>query len=235
MAGHIGRITSPITGKLEMISLTGYVPKDTLENRERYHGWLRPIYVNNSWGVLINLFVTILCSFLAFSILHPIGVWPGGYRLLVEQARFFERTWGAFGFRVFLFVAAMAMVDTYIVILDFVPRLYTEAIQITLRERVKRSYRRWYYILVTFFAAWTALTLLFARPGPLIIWGGVLNFVAMPILHVSMLYVNYHLLPKKSTYFVKPGMRWLVIGVLCACTYLGLAAWYLHTLLRALS
>jgi len=230
MAGYVGRITSPVTGKPETISLYGYAPRDSPENRERYRLWMRPIYANNTFGVLVNLFTTVLCAFLAFAILHPMGVWPKGYRLLVEQAHFFGKLWGLLGFKVFLFVAAMGFIDTYIVILDFVPRLYAEAIQVVAGGERGWSYRRLYYALVSFFAVWTGVTLLFAKPGPLIIWGGILNFIAMPVLHASMLYMNYRLLPRRAGEFLRPATRWLVIGIVCTAAYTALTAWYLATI-----
>jgi len=226
MAAYVPRLKSPITGKPEAIPATGYIPNDTEENHLRYRGWMKVITANNTWGVCINLFTTILMAFLAYAILHPMGVWPTGYRICVEQAHFWGKVWGPVGFTLFLAVSAALIVDTYIVILDFVPRLYTDFFHTTFKRLRAKPYTWWYYVLVGFFAVWTAITLLLVAPGPLIIWGGVLNFLAWPVMHIVMLYVNYYKLPKYVKW-IRPAPYWLVIGVVITAIYTYLAIWFI--------
>lgn len=227
MARYVGRITSPITGKPEVIEVVGFAPRDTPENKERYHGWLKTVYANNTWGVCINLFTTILCAFLGYAILHPKGIWPRGYRLVVEQGYFFGEFWGPIGFRIFLLVVGFLIIDTYAVILDFVPRLYTDFLHTAFPKTRVKPYRWWYYVFVTFFFVWTCITILFVPPGPLLVWGGVLNFLAFPIMHIAMLYMNYYKLPKTVASWLRPKLYWLIIGIIITGVYTVTSIWYL--------
>lgn len=226
MAKYIGRITSPITGKPEPTGVVGFAPKCDLENKKRYHGWLKTVYVNNTWGVLINLFTTILMAFLGYCILHPKGIWPAGYKLVVEQGRFLGEFWAP-GFTLFLIVCAFLMVDTYAVILDFVPRLYTDFLHTTFPKTRGKPYRWWYYLFVCIFFAWTCISILLVPPGPLIVWGGVLNFLAFPVMHFAMLYMNYYKLPKAVCAWLRPKWYWFIIGLLISAIYTAMSIWYL--------
>jgi hypothetical protein len=233
MAKLIGRVTSPITGKPEPIGVVGLAPECSEENKKRYHGWLKTVYVNNTWGVVINLFTTILMAFLAYAILHPKGIYPSGYRLVVEQGRFLGEFWPP-GYTVFLFVCAFLMVDTYAVILDFVPRLYTDFLHTTFPTTRRKSYRWWYYLFVCIFFVWTSISILLAAPGPLIIWGGVLNFLSFPIMHFAMLYMNYYKMPKYICPFLKPKWYWLILGLIISVIYTAICIWYLSIVLPPL-
>lgn len=233
MAKYIGRITSPITGKPEFSGVVGYAPECNEENKKRYYGWLKTVYVNNTWGVVINLFTTILMAFLGFAILHPKGIWPAGYRLVVEQGHFLGDIW-PHGFTLFLIVAAFLMVDTYAVILDFVPRLYTDFLHTTFPSTRKMPYRWWYYLFVVIFFVWTAISILLVPPGPLIVWGGVLNFLAFPVMHLAMLYMNYYKMPKHVCSWLKPKWYLLILGLIISAIYTALSIWYLSIILPKL-
>lgn len=232
MSRYLGRITSPITGKPEPIGVVGFAPRCNEENRRRYYGWLKTVYVNNTWGVVVNLFTTILLAFLGYVILHPKGIWPSGYRLVVEQGHFLGELWPP-GFTLFLIVAAFLIVDTYAVILDFVPRLYTDFLHATFPQTRRRPYRWWYYLFVCIFFVWTAISILLAPPGPLIVWGGVLNFLAWPVMHFAMLYVNYYKVPKSICPWLRPKWYWLVLGLVISLIYTAICIWYLSIVIPA--
>lgn len=228
MGGLIGRITSPITGRPEPVQLTGYLPEGSEDDKRNYRGWMKTVYLNNSWGVFINLLTTMLMMFLAYAVLHPQGRVPGGYALVVEQGQFFGFYLGEVGFRLFLFVAAMLIVDTYIVILDLVCRMYSESILTHIPPARKKSYRWWYYALVGVFAVVTSTNLLIGDPATLILWGGVFNFIAMPVLYVAMLVINYYVLPKHGGNWLRPSMPWLIVGLVSTAVYIYLVLWYLQ-------
>lgn len=230
MAKYVGRVTSPITGKPEPVGVVGFVPNPDEENRKRYYGWLKTVYVNNTWGVVVNLFTTILMAFLAFSILHPKGIWPSGYRLVVEQGRFLGEFWPP-GFTIFLFAVAFLLIDTYAVILDFASRLYTDFLHTTFPSTRRIPYRRFYYTFATIFFIWTAITVALADPAFLIIWTGVFNFIAFPIMHFAMLYMNYYKLPKAVAPWLRPKWYWLVIGVIISVIYTAMTIWFLSVYL----
>ncbi len=226
MAHYMPKLESPITGKPEAIPATGYVPSDTEGNRLKYRSWMKVVAANNTWGVCVNLFTTILMAFLAYAILHPRGIWPKGYKICVVQAHFWGEVWGTAGFMFFLFIAAMLIVDTYLVILDFVPRMYTDVLHTTFKSTRAKPYTWWYYVLVAFFSVWTAVTLFIAAPGELIIWGGVLNFLAWPIMHTAVIYVNYYKLPK-IVKWLRPAIYWLIIGIIITTIYTYTAIWFI--------
>jgi Mn2+/Fe2+ NRAMP family transporter len=123
-------------------------------------------------------------------------------------------------------VGAALIVDTYIVILDWVPRLYTDILHTNFEWARKISYTRWYYGLATFFAIWTAVTLFLAQPAELLVWGGVLNFLAWPIMHAAAIYISFRMLPRVFRWS-RPGLIWLVVGLVITAIYTYLAVWYI--------
>ncbi len=217
MCSYVGRITSPITGKPESIPATGFAFEDTSENKKHYRDWLRYLRLDNGIAVGTNAFTVMLMCWLAWAILLPKGQYPGGWKIAVVQAQFFENAMGAIGRIIFLLVAAAFLCDSWLGITDACSRMHADFIYNAFPRAQRWSFRTWYYIFVGILTVVSCTTMLIAQPGPLLLAGGVLNFIAMAIYMPALIYLNYKVVPEKFPRWVKPmGITFWITTVVTA-------------------
>jgi hypothetical protein len=157
----------------------------------------------------------------------PKGLVPKGWEIAVVQSRFFEVSWGAFGKALFLLVAAAFLVDSWLGNTDAISRMHTDFFYSTFSWAKKLSFRAWYYIFVAILTVVTCSTMLLAAPGPLLLAGGILNFIAMAIYCPFLIYLNYYKIPKIYPSWTRPKSATLVIMTIITVAYIILAVIYL--------
>jgi len=227
MAAHIGRVTSPITGKPETIPATGAAPRDTPENQQRYKQWLKYLYVDNSIAVFVNMLTVTFTMFLGFSILNPRGLVPSGWKLVSVQGEWFGALWGYWGYALMWIVAAAFIGDTWLGACDSIARMHSDYLFSNFKRLRVKSFRWWYYLWVIILTLITGTTMLLVQPGPLLLAGGVLNFIAMTFYCPVLIYMNYYKIPKTIAKWTRPHMAWLVVGIIVSIVYAALSVWYL--------
>ena len=226
MAARVGRITSPLTGREELIPDAGFTFEGTAVELKEVGKWKRFLIFDSGVGIFGNIFTTLLTCLLAFALLHPQGILPQGYEIAVVQARFFEAGWGVFGRVLFLFVAAAFLSDTWFTTLDAVSRIQADFFHHFFPATKKKSYRWWYYFFVILLTAVTSITMPLAEPGVLILLSAVLGFLGTVIFTFALLGINLKLLPCLVPRPACPG-RW-ANGLLAVsgAFYLALAVAY---------
>lgn len=207
MAARVGRITSPITGAVEIIPDTGFTFKADREELKKVRAWKRFLVFDSGVGIFGNIITTLLTCLLAYALLHPEGILPQGYELAVVQARFFEVSWGVVGRVLFLFVAAVFLSDTWFTTLDAVSRIQADFFHHFFPATKQKSVRWWYYFFVCVLTVVTAVTMPLAEPGALILLSAVLGFVGTVIFTFALLGMNLKLLPRLVPRSACPG-RW---------------------------
>ena len=227
MARYVGRVTSPITGKPETIPATGFAFEDTEENKAEYKKWVRHIHYDNAVAVGVNTFTLMLMMLLAWALLTPKGLVPKGWEIAVVQSRFFEVSWGFIGKAIFLLVAAAFLADSWLGITDAVSRMHSDFFYSTFAWAKKISFRAWYYIFVAILTVVSCSTMVLAPPGPLLLAGGVLNFIAMAIYCPFLIYLNYYKIPKIYPSWTRPKNATLVIMTIITIAYIILGIIYL--------
>ncbi len=227
MAAHVGRITSPITGEPESIPDVGYAFEDTPENRENWRRWLQYLRTDNILGVVMNTFTVTLMAWLGLAVLHPAGKAPTGWRIAVEQAAFLELVWGPVGRAIFLLVGFVFLADTWIAASDGIARQYGEFFWTNFEWFKRRGYRFWYYVFLAWLAGVTAVTMLLAQPGPLILIAGVISIFAFVLFIPAIAYMNYVKIPEVFPEWVRPSIITMVVLGIVWLIYLLIAIWYL--------
>jgi hypothetical protein len=226
MAKRMGRVTSPFTGKEEVIPDAGFTFEGAASEIREVRKWKRFLIFDSGVGIFGNILTTLLTCLLAFALLHPQGILPQGYELAVVQARFFEVSWGAWGRILFLFVAAAFLSDTWFATLDAVSRIQADFFHSFFPPTHQKSFRWWYYFFAGLLTVVTTLTMPLAEPGALILLSAVLGFVGTVIFTVSLLILNLHVLPRLLPREAIPGIGAnLLLGV-SAFFYLILAGAY---------
>jgi hypothetical protein len=229
MGAYAGRVTSPITGELETIPATGFAFKDTPENRRNFEGWLKVAAVQNTWGIFFNTLTTAIMCWLAWAILMPQGKFPGGWALATVQADFFSLAWGEFGRVLFLIVAAFFLADAWLQVIDGYCRMEAEFIYGVFPDWSRRyPLRTWYYICLAFAAVCSLATVAVTVPQFAILMRGVASFVAMPIMGVAFIYLNFYMAPKVFPNWVLPNKFNYIMMWVCTLTYVVLFLWWMN-------
>jgi hypothetical protein len=227
MAAHVGRITGPVAGKPEPVTMEGWLPAEDAENQARWTRWRRYLSADAMVGIGGNLATTLMTCLLAWALLFPKGLLPQEYELAVVQSRFFEVSWGPIGRMIFLVVAAAFLCDTWLATADGVSRIQGDVVQILFPRSRRLELRHWYYIFLALLTAVTSFTMLLNAPGPLILTSAVIGFMGTVIFPPALYWLNHRLLARELPDWGRPRRldAWL-LGV-SFVAYLGLAAAYL--------
>ncbi len=230
MAAHVGRITSPLTGKPEVIPDAGFTFEGKMEELNSLRSWKRFLLFDSGVGIVGNILTTLLTCLLAFALLHPEGILPTGYEIAVVQARFFEVSWGVAGRILFLFVAAAFLSDTWLTTLDAVSRIQADFLHSFFPGAAVKSYRWWYYFFVVLLTVVTSVTMPLGEPGALILLSAVLGFIGTVLFTFALLALNLKLLPRLVPQSACPGKLANTLLGVSGAFYLLLAVAYLLAL-----
>lgn len=196
MAKHIGRVTSPITGELEAIPAIGYGFEPTPENHVKWRKWVKWIWCDSGFGVIMNTVTIIFTTLLSYAILYPKHEYPVGWKLVAVQGEWLGYTWGVIGRNLMLFIAFFFLFDTFLEAYDGVCRAFASNVQSNIPRTRKYHYRTIYYVLFTIYAIIASIEVYLSPPGPLLIASGVANMLIMAIYCIVLLYLNWFYLPK---------------------------------------
>jgi hypothetical protein len=228
MAHYMGRLTGPITGKAEAIPASGFAPGQD-EGLAHVSRWRRYLFWDVSIGIGGNLLTTLMTCLLAYALLFPKGLLPGGYELAVVQSRFFEVSWGWMGRILFLIVAAAFLSDTWLATVDAVSRIHTDCLYAFFPRSQSVPVRSWYLIFLFLLTIVTAATMGFAEPGPLILLSAVIGFVGTVLFSVALIFLNHVYLPRYLPTAARPGKLNLIFLCVSCAAYALLAIAYLLT------
>lgn len=230
MSKYIGRVTSPVTGEPETISATGFGFEDNEGNRRNYRDWIKFMRFDNLFGIFVNLFTVTLMAWLAWALLMPKGKYPAGWEIAVVQSEFFAHSFGVIGRIIFLVVAAAFLADSWLGVADAVARMHSDFFFTNFKRARRWSFRRWYYIFVIILTISSVITISLAKPGTLIIIGGILSFFAMAAYMPLLIYLNYFMVPKSLPKWTRPRISTLIAASLVSVIYLSIAVFYvIHT------
>lgn len=228
MAHYMGRITGPITGKPEVIPVSGFTPGED-EGLMHVSRWRRFLAWDIGIGISGNILTTLMTCLLAYTFLFPEGLLPQGYELAVVQSRFFEASWGPIGRILFLVVAAAFLSDTWLATIDAVSRIHTDCVYGFFPRARAIPVRFWYFFFLLILTAVTSVTILLHEPGPLILLSAVIGFVGTVLFSIALIFLNYVYLPRHLPPSARPGRLNLFFLCLSCLVYVTLAVVYLLT------
>lgn len=208
MGAYIGRMTSPITGKDEAVSETGYSFPTTEENLVRWRIWWRAANIEHFFSFLCTC---LICLFLMALVSYSIYYGPDGTRkeggelkgmaFIFGEAGAIEQTLGK-TFRIaFLLMGVAILFTTEIGVLDAASRISTDIVKVNwLLENKKWSESRLYFIFL-----WSTIVIaaVIVALGNELVEGALslfkltaaLNGAVMFLYSGLLLYMNYRRLP----------------------------------------
>ena len=152
--------------------------------------WNRFSHSHVSIGIFGNYLTTLCMCILAFAFLAPKGDVPYGWKLAVTQSAFFSGvSWGP---KLFLTIAALFLVDTWLTTLDAVSKIHVDMVKVYFPKMFKNlTPRQMYYCLATLLLILTLVTMFLSQPEALLLINGFISAAAMPVLIAAVFYANY--------------------------------------------
>ena len=223
MGAFIGRITSLVTGKVEAIPDTGFLPTETDENVARWTTWWRAA----NWEHFIVFFLLGAFSLIALSgIAHSVVFGRelgGGMDFIRQEGIQLGEAFGRLARVGFWVAGALILFTTELAIMDMVSRVSADVV----RTHWARSSATWTLPRLYYVFLWTEVLvgcgiLLsgFNKPITLLVLGACLNGLVMAMYSPLLLWMNRRSLP-----------RWLAMGkarmvaIAWACLFYGYFAY----------
>lgn len=210
MASHVGRVTSPLTGKLEPVPTAGNVFETTPENMSLWTKWYR--IMRNDVTIyfwIANIVGIVLLAQGALEVLFPQGLVPKGAEIAVTQANILASKAGEFGRVIFLAMSFFIMYSSQLVALDLGSRMISEILYTHTRLSEKYSLRGIYTCALLALLVFAAFALWIpTQPFILFLMGAVLGGFSMAVYSPMLLYMNSKFLPKEiqPSTFIKVGL-----------------------------
>jgi Mn2+/Fe2+ NRAMP family transporter len=224
MGAHIAALTSPLRGGAagEHGASTGFVPRDSEENRRRFRDWFKWVVLDQSiYFWLLNTFTMFLFMFGAFVVLYPQGIVPSQDDFLWDLSLVLQSTMGTWGRPLFLMIAMAAMLSTQLAASDGGYRLWTDLLHTNFRFARRWAANQWYLFLaltlmtISTFSTWVLETFPEVSALDFFFYNAVLNGFAMAVYVPLILVLNFKYLPPS----MRPKPLNVVMVLVGAATY----------------
>ena len=190
---------------------------------ERARGWMRVMRWDAWSSMVVYTFATIAFYLLGAAILGRTGLNPSGSDMIRTLGVMYEPVFGSMARWVFLFGAVAVLYSTFFVATASLARVIPDLLRILgFGPTTKTSYRRWVraFSVIFPFACVLAYSLL-RSPALMVLLGGVMQGVMLPMLAGAALYFRY----RRSDARITPKLLWDVFLWLSAVGMLITGAW----------
>jgi len=206
MGAFIGRITSLITGSVEPIPDTGFLPPRTEANAARWRRWWR----SANWEHFIVFFAVgavslIMLSCIAHSTVHGLAL-GGGMDFVRQQGLRIGAAFGGAARAGFYIAGLLILLTTELGLMDIVARVSADLVRtLWARGSTRWTLPRLYYLILwaEILVGCGILLAGFNQPLALLVLGASLNGLVMAFYSFLLLWMNSRLLPS-----------WLAMGKL---------------------
>ncbi|MBC8353956.1 MAG: Nramp family divalent metal transporter [Planctomycetes bacterium] len=179
---------------------------DTLEWGERARGWMRVMRWDAWCSMVVYTFATLAFYLLGAAILGRIGLHPKGPDMIRTLGVMYEPVFGSIARWIFLFGAIAVLYSTFFVATASLARVVTDALRVMgIGPTTEAGYRRGIQVMSVLFPFMcVAAYCLFSQPVVLVLIGGVMQGVMLPMLAGAALYFRY----KRGDSRLLPGFTW---------------------------
>lgn len=229
MGRYIGRITSPLTGKEEPISTTGFHFRHTPENMTRWRGWWRAANIEHAFSFLATCIVTLsLLALITYSLfydeqgrLRPEAQSVGKNMDFVwaHAELLSQRPWGGVLSSSYLLAGIAILLTTELGVLDVASRITAEIIKVNfLPPHSRWSTARLYFVCLWAEIALGSVILMFVTKEPVLLLriAAALNGGVMLLYSLVLLYLNNKILSRSLS---SSPIRFVML--VWACSFFG--------------
>jgi len=219
MGAFIGRITSLVTGQVEAIPDTGFLPPETEENVARWRAWWRAA----NWEHFIVFFLLGAASLIALACIAHSTVFGRelgeGMDFIRQEGIQIGKVFGGLARIGFWVAGTLILFTTELGIMDMAARVSADIVRTHwARDSEQWPLRRVYYLFLwgEILVGCGILLAGFDQPVPLLVLGASLNGLVMALYSFLLLWLNMRVLP-----------RWLAMGkvrfvaIVWSCAFYG--------------
>jgi Mn2+/Fe2+ NRAMP family transporter len=165
----------------------------------RARGWIRLMHVDILLSMVVYTIATVAFYFLGAGVLHGMGRVPAARDMIPTLSNLYTQTLGEWALPLFYLGATVTLYGTIFAATAAHSRVYADFCRLLgLFERddyAKRvKYRRGFVVLLTVFPA--SLFLLFESPVKMVVAGGIVQALLLPIAGFGTTYLHHRHVPK---------------------------------------
>jgi Mn2+/Fe2+ NRAMP family transporter len=179
---------------------------DTPEWGERARGWMRVMRWDAWCSMVVYTFATLAFYLLGAAILGRIGLQPKGTDMIRTLGVMYEPVFGSVARWIFLFGAFAVLYSTFFVATASLARVVTDATRVMgIGPKTEAGYKRGIQMVCVLFPFMcVAVYCLFSEPVVLVLIGGVMQGVMLPMLAGAAMFFRY----KRCDSRLTPGAIW---------------------------
>jgi manganese transport protein len=164
----------------------------------RARGWIRLMHVDIVLSLVIYTIATVAFYLLGAGVLHGLGRVPGGGDMIPTLSELYTQTLGHWALPLFYLGATVTLYGTIFAATAAHSRVYADFCRLLGRfardDYAKRvAYRRAFVVVLTAFPA--TLYLLFESPVKMVVAGGILQALLLPLAGLGTIYLHHRHLP----------------------------------------
>ncbi len=166
----------------------------------RARGWIRLMHVDILLSMVVYSIATVAFYFLGAGVLHGTGRVPAASDMIPTLSTLYTRTLGEWSLPLFYLGATVTLYGTIFAATAAHSRIYADFCRLLglfgrddYEARVR--YRRGFLVLLTVYPA--SLYLLFESPVKMVVAGGIVQALLLPLAGAGTLYLHHRLVPKE--------------------------------------
>ena len=173
---------------------------------ERARGWMRVMRWDAWCSMVVYTFATLAFYLLGAAILGRIGLHPQGTDMIRTLGVMYEPVFGSIARWIFLFGAFAVLYSTFFVATASLARVVTDATRVMgIGPTTEAGYKRGIQVVCVLFPFMcVAVYCLFSEPVVLVLIGGVMQGVMLPMLAGAAMYFRYQRCDPR----IAPGKVW---------------------------
>ena len=166
----------------------------------RARGWIRLMHVDILLSMVVYSIATVAFYFLGAGVLHGTGRVPAASDMIPTLSTLYTRTLGEWSLPLFYLGATVTLYGTIFAATAAHSRIYADFCRLLGLFRrddyeARVRYRRGFLVLLTVYPA--SLYLLFESPVKMVVAGGIVQALLLPLAGAGTLYLHHRLVPKE--------------------------------------
>ncbi len=192
----------------------------------RARGWIRLMHADIALSMVVYTVATVAFYLLGAGVLHGLGRVPGGADMIPTLSALYTQTLGGWALPLFYLGATVTLYGTIFAATAAHSRVYADFCRLLGRfardDYARRvAYRQRFVVILTTLPA--ALYLLLASPVKMVVAGGILQALLLPLFGAGTIYLHHRRLPAelRPSPLVTLGL-WLATAIMAAAGVYGL-------------